>query len=78
MASRSKITTPETRLLDFLLAKQELKNDAALCRLLGIAAPVISKIRYNKMGISAAMMITIHEKCGLSIAQIKEYLAEAK
>lgn len=78
MASRSTITTPATRLLDFLLLKLRLKNDAALCRLLGVAAPVISKIRYNRMNISAAMMILIHEKCDLSIAEIKGHLNDAE
>lgn len=77
MASRSNLSTPATRLLDFLLASHQLKNDAALCRLLGIAPPVMSKIRYGKLGISAAIMIIIHEKCDMTIKQIKQILAEA-
>lgn len=78
MASRSTLSTPETRLLDKMLTRCGLKNDAALSRHLGVAAPVISKIRYNRLGISAAMMISIHEKCDISIAQIKQLLkAEA-
>lgn len=76
MASRSNVNTPATRLLDYLIAQHQLKNDAALSRLLGIAPPVISKIRYNRLGISAAIMIIIHEKCSMSIAAIKEFLTD--
>lgn len=36
-------------LLDALMEKLRLKNDAALCRLLEVAPPVISKIRHKRL-----------------------------
>src|SRR5471032_812695 len=36
-------------LLDILLGKMQLKNDAALSRLLEVAPPVISKIRHHRL-----------------------------
>jgi hypothetical protein len=35
-------------LLDILLGKMQLKNDAALSRMLEVAPPVISKIRHHR------------------------------
>lgn len=78
MTTRSTITTPVTRLLDFLLASRELKNDAALARLLNVQAPVISKLRYDRMGLSNSMILRIHEKTDMAVAQIREYLNDAK
>lgn len=74
MTTRSTITTNVTRLLDFILQTRQLKNDAALARLLNVQAPVISKLRYDRMGLSDAMILRIHERVGLSVAQIREYL----
>lgn len=62
------------RLLDFVLEKMHLKNDAALSRLLEVAPPVISKIRHNKLRISAGQMIKLHDVTGMSIVEIRTYL----
>ncbi len=40
-------------LLDILLGKMQLKNDAALSRLLEVAPPVISKIRHHRLPVGA-------------------------
>lgn len=74
MATRSTITTPVTRLLDAILSMHDLKNDAALARRLNVQAPVISKLRYNRMGLSDAMILRIHEKCDLPVAHIRKFL----
>jgi plasmid maintenance system antidote protein VapI len=74
MTTRSTITTNVTRLLDFLLQSRQLKNDAALSRLLQVQAPVISKLRYDRMNLSDAMILRIHERAGMSVAQIREFL----
>lgn len=78
MTTRSTITTPVTRLLDALLSARNLKNDAALARLLQVQAPVISKLRYNRMGLSDAMILRIHEKADLPVATIRKFLNDVK
>lgn len=68
-------------LLDKLLADNGFRSDYQLSRFLGVAAPVISKIRtaYSNGGLyrgspyrmTGDVMIAVHEKTGLSIADIK-------
>jgi plasmid maintenance system antidote protein VapI len=62
-------------LLDKLLIIGELKNDAALAKLLDVAPPVISKIRHRTLPVGPAITIRIHKAYGLSILDI-EALAE--
>jgi hypothetical protein len=62
------------RLLDFLIERLKLKNDAALCRILKLPPPVISKIRHQKLSIGAGMLIRMHEVTGLSIYGLKAIL----
>lgn len=78
MTSRSTLVTPVTRLLDAILCSKQLKNDAALARLLQVQAPVISKLRYDRMGLSDAMILRIHEKAGIPVADIRKFLNEVK
>lgn len=74
-------------LLDKIAADHNLKSDYRLSKFLGIGAPVLSKIRTaaanggmyrgQKFRVTGDVMIAIHEKTGMSIAQIKA-LAEGK
>jgi hypothetical protein len=61
--------------IDTVIKHAEVKNDAALCRLLDVAPPVISKIRHGHIGVSGDLKIIIHEKTGISIADIQAALA---
>ncbi|MEM4985813.1 hypothetical protein V8G57_00285 [Collimonas sp. H4R21] len=62
------------RLLDAVTAKLGLKNDAALSRCLKVRPPVISKIRHGRVSVAASLLITMHETCDLSIAELKSFL----
>lgn len=62
-------------LLDELIAKLDLKNDAALSRVLEVAPPVISKIRHHTLPIGATILIRMHEVSDFSIRELKEMLA---
>src|SRR3546814_15048298 len=48
-------------LLDSLIEKLHLKNDAALSRVLEVAPPVISKIRHRRLPVGASLLIRMHE-----------------
>jgi len=61
-------------LLDSIIARQKLKNDAQLCRLLEVQPPVISKLRHGHVPIGASLLIRIHEETGMSIRELKDYL----
>lgn len=62
-------------LLDELIVKLELKNDAALARMLEVAPPVISKIRHHTLPIGATILIRMHEVSDFSIRELKEMLS---
>ena len=61
-------------LLDAITKALKLKNDAALSRELGVAPPVVSKIRNARVALSAQMIIRIHDVTAWSIAQIRSYV----
>lgn len=64
------------RFLDSLIENYRLKNDAALCRFLGIKPPVVSKIRHGVFGVSAHLAIIIHLKTDIPIRVILDETRE--
>jgi plasmid maintenance system antidote protein VapI len=63
-------------LLDSLIDRLKLKNDAALSRLLEVAPPVISKIRHRKLPVGAMMLIRMHEVSDLSIRDLRNLMGQ--
>lgn len=70
-------TIDQNRLIDHLLSRFELKNDAALARTLDVAPPVISKVRHHRMLVGASLMIRILDKFDISLAEIRSQLEGA-
>jgi hypothetical protein len=66
------------RLLDTIIKKLNLKNDAGLSRLLGIAPPVISKIRHRKLPVGASFLIRMHEVSDVSISDLRELMGDRR
>lgn len=64
------------KLLDNVIQRLNLKNDASLSRLLEVAPPVISKIRHNRLPVGASLLVRIHEVTGLSIKELREILGD--
>ena len=62
-------------LLDTIRERFNLKNDAALSRLLSVAPPVLSKIRGKTLPVGATLMISIHEVFNMSLKEIKALAA---
>ena len=71
-------TYDPNNLLDSLITMLKLKNDAALCRELEIAPPVISKIRHRRLPIGASMLIRIHEISGMSIKDLRVLMGDRR
>jgi hypothetical protein len=63
------------RLLDAIIEKLQLKNDAALSRALEVAPPVISKIRHYTLPIGATILLRMHEISDLSIREMRELMS---
>jgi hypothetical protein len=66
------------RLLNEVLSKLRLKNDAALSRALGIAPPVLSKVRHRRLPVAAGLIIQIHDATMLSIDEIRGLMGVAR
>lgn len=64
----------ENTLLDLAMCLTGTRNDAQLCRILGVAAPSISKVRHAALPVGAALIIKLHEATELPIAEIKSYI----
>ena len=61
-------------LLDRVIDNKQLKNDAALSRLLEVGPPVISKLRHFRLDPGASIILAMIELGGLSLAEIREEL----
>lgn len=66
------------RLLDTLIEKLHLKNDAALSRTLEVAPPVISKIRHNRLPVGASLLIRMHEVSDMSIRDLRFLMGDRR
>ncbi len=58
------------QLLDAVIRKLSLKNDAALARTLGVAPPLISKIRCRRLPVGAAILVRMLEITQLHIREL--------
>ena len=65
-------------LLDALIEKMALKNDAALSRALEVAPPVISKIRHRRLPVGASLLIRMHEVSSLSIKDLRFLMGDRR
>lgn len=63
-------------LLDALIGKMQLKNDAALSRALEVAPPVISKIRHHRLPVGASLLIRMHDVTGMSIRDLRGLMGD--
>lgn len=59
-------------LIDFLVDELNLKNDAALCRLLGLNPPVISKIRNRVLPITGDTLVRMQDLTNISVDTLRE------
>ncbi|HJV03614.1 MAG TPA: hypothetical protein VJ752_23965 [Burkholderiaceae bacterium] len=64
------------RLLDTVIARHDLKNDAALGKALQVSAPRLSKIRHGKLAVNADLVLRIHETFMIPIAELKSLTME--
>jgi hypothetical protein len=76
------LPTPESynpnHLLDVLIEKMNLKNDAALSRKLEVAPPVISKIRHRRLPVGGSMLIRMHEVTTISVRELRDLMGDRR
>ena len=66
------------QLLESLIHKLNLKNDAALSRALEVAPPLISKIRHRRLPVGASLLIRMHEVSNLSIQDLRVLMGDRR
>ena len=76
--STGKVSFDPDALLNFIMEKQSLKNDAALARILEVAPPVISKIRHRRLPVGASLLIRMHEVTNLSIRELRDLMGDRR
>lgn len=75
--SNESLPLDPSRLLNHVMERLKLKNDAALSRVLEVAPPVISKIRHQRLAIGPALKIRILEKMEISVHEINYLIGKA-
>lgn len=65
-------------LLESLIERLNLKNDAALSRALDVAPPLISKIRHRRLPVGASLLIRMHEVSKLSIHDLRQLMGDRR
>jgi hypothetical protein len=76
LSSSKNFNYDPNNLLDTLIKKLHLKNDASLSRILEVAPPVISKIRHKKLAVGASILIRMHEVSDLSIEDLRGLMGD--
>jgi hypothetical protein len=59
-------------MIDQVLDRLDLKNDAPLAQALDVEAPTVSKLRTKALPLGPAMLIYLHELTNLSTGQVRE------
>lgn len=67
-----------SHLLDSLVEKLALRNDASLAKMLAVGASTLSRIRNNRIAVSAATLIRMHEICGLEISELRRLMGDRR
>jgi hypothetical protein len=83
MTSRKKANTlaaeyDPNHLIDSLIERLKLRNDAALSRVLGVEPPVISKIRHRRLAIGASILIRMHETSDIAINELRALMGDRR
>lgn len=66
------------RLVDALISHLNVKNDAALARVLDVLPPVVSNFRHNRIPLGASLLIRMHDASQLSIAELRSLCGERR
>ena len=64
--------------LNRLLGKMQLKNDAALARVLEVTPAVVSRIRNKRVPVSANLLLMIHETTEIAIPELRRMMGDSR
>lgn len=58
-------------LIDALVSRLKLKNDAHLCRELRVAPPVVSKMRHSTLPVGSTFLLKAHKASGIPVLELE-------
>ena len=59
-------------LLDLVIDRLQVKNDAGLARVLDLSAPAISRMRKGVLPVGPSTLVRMHEATNLTIGELRE------
>lgn len=69
---------PYHPLFDYLMDRLNMEFDKDLANYFGIAGSTLSKVRRGTANVSAEMILIIHEKLDMPVADIRKLIDEGK
>ena len=67
------LNIPANEVLDLAIERNDLKNDAALSKLLNVAPPVISKLRHSRLVAGPSIILALVELAGMPLEEVRQY-----
>lgn len=64
-------TTCRASILDALITRLKVRNDAQLSKALHIDPAMVCKLRSKKTGLSASLIIRMHDVSGMSVNELR-------
>ena len=64
--------------LDALVTRMNLRNDAALSRKLEVSPAVISKVRHGRQPVGASLLLRMHEASGMPVKELRRLMGDTK
>lgn len=68
--------TNANNLLDQFIERNQLKNDAAMCRMLGVEPPMISKLRHGHTAFGPHLAILLLVRGDMSLDDLRQALGD--
>lgn len=62
------------RFLDWLQAELNLRNDAALARVLAVAPPALSNIRHGRLSVGPSLLLRVHDLTNLPARTLRQQM----
>ena len=82
MPSNNRYRAPATydpnHLLDVLIKKLGVKNDAQLCQVLDTAPPILSKIRHGHLSVGAPLLIRMQDASNFDLKKLRLLMGDRR
>lgn len=66
------------KLIDEVMAKLELKNDKGMARALKVEAPIIEKLRSNRLPLGGYLLMRLRELTGMSVTDLQNLMGDRR